>query len=77
MQNRIKTYIEGLDEQMEGGIPEKHVTLVCGVAGTMKSSICFNIIYNEALRGKNSVYITLEQSAQSLVDHITNLGFDL
>jgi len=77
MPNRIKTYIEGLDAHMEGGIPENHVTLVCGVAGTMKSSLCFNIIYNEALVGKNSVYLTLEQSAVSLVEQIENLQYDL
>jgi circadian clock protein KaiC len=74
---RIKTYIEGLDEQMEGGIPEGHVVLICGVSGTMKSSVTFNVLYNEALKGKTCMYLSLEQSATSLLNHMINLGMDL
>lgn len=75
--NRVKTYIQGLDEEIEGGVPEGHVILVSGTAGTMKSSITFNILYNEALNGKNCLYLTLEQSYNSLLIHIVNMGFDL
>jgi len=28
---RIGTYVKGLDERMEGGIPKGHITLICGV----------------------------------------------
>ena len=55
---RIKTYIKGLDENLQGGIPEGHIVLVCGSAGTMKSSVSFNILYNEVLNGKTAIYIT-------------------
>lgn len=74
---RIKTYIYGLDDQIEGGIPEGHITLVCGISGTMKSSLCFNILYNEVLGGKNALYISLEQSSTSLLNHLVNMEFDL
>jgi len=74
---RIKTYIQGLDESLEGGIPEGHIVLVCGSAGTMKSSIVFNMLYNEAVRGKVSLYLSLEQSYTSLINHAVNMGFDL
>jgi len=74
---RIPMYIQGLDENIEGGIPEKHIVLVCGSAGTMKSSITFNVLYNEALIGKTGIYISLEQSYDSLVEHIRNMGYDL
>src|SRR3989344_7222676 len=73
---RIPLYIEGLDDQMEGGIPAGQITLVCGTAGTMKSSLSFNVMYNEVLNGKTALYITLEQSAVSLLNHMTNMGFD-
>jgi KaiC/GvpD/RAD55 family RecA-like ATPase len=56
---RVKTYIKGLDENIEGGIPAGHVVLVSGTAGTMKSSVIFNILYNEALAGKTSLYLSL------------------
>jgi len=75
---RIKTYIKGLDENMQGGIPEGHLVLVHGSAGTMKSSLCFNILYNEAiLNNKTSLYISLEQSYQSIIKNIVNMGYDL
>ncbi|HYD02957.1 MAG TPA: ATPase domain-containing protein [Alphaproteobacteria bacterium] len=75
---RVPLYIQGLDEVMEGGIPEGHITLVCGSAGTMKSSVCFNSIYNEcSAKGKISIYFTLEQSYASLLNHTINMGYDL
>lgn len=74
---RIKTYIHGLDDQMEGGIPQGHTVLVCGISGTMKSSLCFNILYNEVMSGKNALYVSLEQSSTSLLNHLVNMEFDL
>lgn len=74
---RIPTYIEGLDEKLQGGIPEGHITLICGTAGTMKSSIAFNVLFNEALKGKTGVYLSLEQSYVSLLNHMVNLDYKL
>ncbi|MFB6196921.1 MAG: RAD55 family ATPase, partial [Halobacteriaceae archaeon] len=74
---RIKTYINGLDSNIQGGIPAGHVSLISGEAGTMKSSVCFNILYNEALHGTNGLYISLEQSHTSIIKHMRNLGLDL
>lgn len=75
---RIRTYIEGLDDQMQGGIPKNHITLFSGTAGTMKSSLTFNILYNEILENKkNGMYLTLEQSSESLLNHMVNLDYDL
>lgn len=74
---RIKLYIDGFDEQLKGGIPEGYITLICGTCGTMKTSIAFNILYNEALNGKTGLYVSLEQSAKSLLEHAENMGYDL
>lgn len=74
---RVKTYIEGFDEHIQGGIPEDFVVLISGLAGTMKSSLVFNIMYNEALHGNTSLYISLEQSATSLLNHMINLEMKL
>jgi KaiC/GvpD/RAD55 family RecA-like ATPase len=71
---RIKTYIEGLDEQMEGGIPKDTVSLICGVAGSMKTSLAYSILYNNAVEGKmKGMYITLEQGIQSLKNNMKGL----
>ena len=75
---RVPLYISGLDENMEGGIPQGHITLVCGAAGTMKSSVTFNALYFEcATKKKVGLYLTLEQSYASLLNHIINMGYDL
>lgn len=74
---RLPLHIEGLDENIESGIPQGHIVLVCGSAGTMKSSICFNSIYNNAVEGKHGLYLSLEQSAESLLNHVINMGYDL
>ncbi|MBW3004190.1 AAA family ATPase [Candidatus Woesearchaeota archaeon] len=75
---RVPTYIENFDKNIEGGIPEGFVTLVAGTSGTMKSSLVFNVLYNEVVQKKKAgVYITLEQSSISLLNHMISLGFDL
>jgi KaiC/GvpD/RAD55 family RecA-like ATPase len=74
---RVKLYIDGFDEQIEGGVPEGYVTLICGTSGTMKSSLGFNVLYNEALNGKTGLYVSLEQSAESLLEHAENMGYDM
>lgn len=74
---RVKTYIVGLDENLQGGIPEGSIVLVSGTSGTMKSTVSFNILYNEAKKGKNCLYISLEQSSISLLNHVTNMEYNL
>jgi len=74
---RIPMYIEGLDENIQGGIPEGHIVLISGSAGTMKTSISFNVIYNEALQGKTCVYCSLEQSYESIIKQAINMNYDM
>lgn len=74
---RIKLHIEGLDENIQGGVPQGHINLISGAAGTMKSSVCFHTLYNEALLGQNGLYVSLEQSADSITKHVVNMGFKL
>ncbi|MBS3106399.1 hypothetical protein J4419_01925 [Candidatus Woesearchaeota archaeon] len=73
---RLPLNIKGLDENLEGGVPRNNTILIAGAAGTMKSSVCFNAVYKEAERGGNVLYITLEQSYVSLLNHMINMGFD-
>lgn len=74
---RIPTYIEGLDPKLQGGVPEGHIVLLCGTSGTLKSSIAFNIMYNEVLNGKTGVYVSLEQSYSSLLNQMVNMDFNI
>jgi len=62
---------------LEGGIPQGHIVLVAGTPGTMKSSISYYILYNQALAsGRTSVYVTLEQSRESLLRQMEKMGME-
>lgn len=75
---RIKTHIEDYDQHLDGGIPAGHVVLISGTAGTMKSSVVLNMFYNEVLTSnRTAVYLSLEQSSESLLHHFANMGYDL
>ncbi len=73
----IKTYIEGFDEALGGGIPERHTVLISGTPGTMKSSVCLNLLYkNHKNDGKKSLYISLEETKDSLLTGMNRLKID-
>jgi len=73
----FKTYIRGYDEEIEGGIPQGHVVLIAGPPGTMKSSLAYSILYNNALNdGIAGVYVTMEQDRESLEFQTVKMGMD-
>lgn len=63
----LRTYIDGLDRALGGGIPLGSTILVAGTPGTMKTSLVLWIMHENArANGTKSLYISLEQSADSL-----------
>src|SRR2546427_2534348 len=73
----FKTYIRGYDDEIEGGIPHGHVVLLAGPPGTMKSSLAYSILYNNALHdGVPGVYVTMEQDREGLEFQLTRMGMD-
>ncbi|MEM3738240.1 MAG: ATPase domain-containing protein, partial [Thermoplasmata archaeon] len=75
--SRIKTFIEGFDEKLNGGIPQKNVVLIAGEPGTLKSTIAFYILYHNALNESiPGVYITLEQGRESILSNMEGLGLE-
>lgn len=71
----VKTFVRGFDEEvLRGGVPQGHVVLLRGASGTMKSSLAYSILYHNALQGTPGLYVTLEQSAGSLLEHVAGLG---
>jgi len=74
---RIRTYVERLDEHIEGGIPKGSVSLICGMPGCMKSSLAYSILYHNAINeGRHGLYITLEQSISDLKQHMASLNME-
>jgi circadian clock protein KaiC len=75
---RIPTYVTGMDDHLQGGIPKGHLVLLAGSSGSMKSSLGFAMLYNAVLEGKASgIYVTLEQSKDSLAGHMAVMGMNV
>ncbi len=75
--DRIRTFVQGFDDKLSGGVPPGHIVLLSGEAGTMKSSLGWNILYHGALKdGRAGAYISLEQSRDSLTSHVRSMGMD-
>ena len=76
-QGRIRTYIEGFDEVLGEGIEKRHIVLISGSTGTFKSSLALTILYNNLKRGgSKGLYLTLEESRESLLETMRNLNLD-
>jgi KaiC/GvpD/RAD55 family RecA-like ATPase len=74
---RLRTYIQNFDDNLQGGIPKGQVVLVTGTPGTMKSSLAYSILYRNALENQTpSVYMTLEQSRENLLQQMAMMGMD-
>ncbi|HLE53874.1 MAG TPA: ATPase domain-containing protein [Thermoplasmata archaeon] len=75
---RVKTYVEGLDESIGGGVPWGHVVLLQGAPGTMKSSLGFSILLHNAVHaGLHCLYLSLEERSSSLLKQMGALGLHL
>jgi KaiC/GvpD/RAD55 family RecA-like ATPase len=75
---RIRTHVKGLDERLEGGIPAGYTVLICGPSGSLKSSLAFNLIYHSSKdHGMKSLYLSVEQSRESLIKQVSSLGYSM
>lgn len=76
-EERIRTFIQGFDDKLGGGVPVGHIVLLAGEPGTMKSTIAFNVLYQSALReGRHGTYISLEQGRESLSRHLASMSLN-
>jgi circadian clock protein KaiC len=78
MSEKIKTNVPGLDEMLHGGLILGKVILLSGSAGTGKTTLGMQIIYN-GIKDFNEpgVFITLEQSKEKITEDMKAFGIDL
>ena len=75
---RVPTGIHGLDELVGGGFPENTVNLISGPAGSAKSLLAMQYLYNGAKDyGEAGIYLTLEESRESIIRAMSNYGMDI
>ena len=73
---RLSTGIPKLDELLEGGIPKKFFVAVTGEPGTGKTILCMHYIYAGLEHGEPGIYITTEESRDSIVRQAEMFGWD-
>jgi KaiC/GvpD/RAD55 family RecA-like ATPase len=74
--NRVKTGVEGLDAVIEGGLPNKSITLVSGPPGGGKSIFCFQFLYEGVKNQEKCLFLTLDKKVDGLLIQARELGFD-
>jgi len=76
--DRVKTGIPGLDELIEGGFPRGDTILIAGKAGTGKTILANQFLYNGVtLYQEPGVLVTLEESPKAIKRNMLRFGMDL
>lgn len=74
--DKVKTYVEGFDDFLDGGIPKGSLVLICGTPGTMKTTLAYSILHNNASNGSKGLFITLEETQEGIASAMEDLGMD-
>jgi KaiC domain protein len=73
--SRIELGIEGLDDMIQGGVPERSLMVTIGSAGTGKTTFGLQFLNHALEQGERAVYITLEESDQRVINSATEKGY--
>ncbi|WP_321170416.1 KaiC domain-containing protein [Halobaculum litoreum] len=74
--DRIDVGIEGLDEMILGGVPERSLMAVIGSAGTGKTTFGLQFLNEALVNGGDAVYITLEESEEAILSTAEEKGWE-
>lgn len=74
---KISTGVAGLDEMLNGGLPEKLITAIIGPAGSGKTIFSLQFLNANLLEGKKCVYMSVAHSADELLTNAKSFGWDL
>lgn len=78
MRKRIPTGIKELDKMLNGGFLESDTILLSGAAGTGKTNLALQFLYNGTTNyGDTGVYITFEEMPDKIYQDAKNFGMDL
>jgi len=72
---RVDLGIDGLDDMIRGGVPERSLMTVIGSAGTGKTTFGLQFLEHALRDGERAVYITLEESRERVLDSAAEKGW--
>ena len=73
---RVDLGIEGLDEMIQGGIPQRSLLVAMGAAGTGKTTFGLQYLQHGLENDQKAIYITLEESREDVVQAASERGWD-
>ena len=73
---RLSIGIPELDSMLAGGIPAGFTVAVTGEPGTGKTVLCIHFIAEGIREGDKCVYVTTEESRESIIVQANQFGFD-
>jgi circadian clock protein KaiC len=76
MIKRVNTGINGLDRIIEGGLPQKSITLISGPPGSGKSIFSLQFLYDGVIKEEKGLFLTLDKKVEGLLIQSKKLGFD-
>jgi KaiC domain protein len=73
----LSTGILGLDELLNGGVPERHMITVIGGMGTGKTTIALQFLMHGLRNGEKAVYMSLEEQESEIKESARSFGWDI
>jgi len=74
---RVHTGVEGFDELIEGGIPQKSIILLTGTTGTGKSIFSMEFLIEGAMNNEHGVYVSLQESMEETINQMRFFGWPI
>ncbi len=76
MAERIKTFIPGFDEHIEGGFVNNSVNLISGGPGTGKTIFSLEFLYEGIKNNENGLFVSFEEEFDNLMGDALVFGWD-
>ena len=73
---RLRTGVRGIDDIIEGGIPEGFFVAVTGEPGCGKTIFSIHFINQGIIDGDKSIYVTTEESKESIIRQAAQFNMD-
>jgi KaiC/GvpD/RAD55 family RecA-like ATPase len=73
--DRLSTGIQGLDNLIEGGIPEGFNVLISGAPGTGKTILGLQFIHDGVKNGEPGIYVSFEQFREDIIRQAEQFGW--
>ena len=74
---RLNTGVEGLDEILNGGIPDKNLVLVSGGPGSGKTTLGLQFLLEGIKNGETGIYVNLDERKDKIIRNAELFGWDL